>query len=151
MADLEALALRCEAATPEMQNALLDQAWEACAEYSPAFRRFATFPLPSFDNNAGKFGMAMDAHAFESAALMLVPEGWRVSNWSQWKHEILRRQGTWLAILARDQDELAGFGTRCQHAATPALALAAAALRARASVGAHAERGDPLGGGRARP
>lgn len=67
------------------------------------------------------------------AALSLVPEGWRV-NLSEWDdEEHLRPAGPWQCILS-----VAGtchanpFDARCDHAQTPAQAITAAALRARA-------------------
>lgn len=70
---LEALAKRCEESTNDMQGALIEDAWEALAEHSASFRRFACAPCSGFGTNGGKFSAAMDAHAYESAAMMLVP------------------------------------------------------------------------------
>lgn len=69
------------------------------------------------------------------AAMTLVPEGLRLQL-SEWDDEVdLRPKGPWQAILTRPGAgssfaEMNGVG-RCEHAATPALALTAAALRAR--------------------
>lgn len=70
---------------------------------------------------------------FIDAAMSLVPEGWFLQ-FSDWQHPTLRARGPWQAILVQDRDDLSGvFDARCDHAATPALALTAAALRAHAS------------------
>jgi len=116
--DLTTLASRVEAATAEMQGKMLDEAWEACAQHSAEFRRFACAYLTSFGTNAGKFAMAMDAHAYESAAMMLVPEG---CGWELVKRMAL---GNYAATVKTE-----GLYSICP-AATPALALTAACLRA---------------------
>lgn len=117
MSGLLELAERCEKATPEQQGQLIEQAWDVLAEESAEFRAFAlSTPESGFENCAAKFGMALDARAYESAALMLVPEGWE---WAYLdKKAIVRKSGSWSH----------SFG----EASTPALALYAAALRARA-------------------
>lgn len=68
------------------------------------------------------------------AAMTLVPKGLRLllSEWDDEKH--LRPKGAWQAVLSKPGcdasfDAMRGF--RCDHAATPALALCAAALKAR--------------------
>ncbi|WP_439538724.1 hypothetical protein [Sphingomonas sp.] len=66
-------------------------------------------------------------------ARSLVPEGLRLmlSEWDDEPH--LRARGAWQAILSKpgcDTSFDAMRGYRCDHAATPALALTAAALRA---------------------
>jgi len=69
------------------------------------------------------------------AAMSLVPAKLRLmlTEWDDEKH--LRAQGPWQAVLSepgQDASFDAMRGYRCEHAATPALALTAAALRARA-------------------
>jgi hypothetical protein len=69
------------------------------------------------------------------AAVTLVPEGWRLGVLSEWDNETLRKKGPWQCIVmpAGKGDSMGiGLNTRCDHAATAALALCAAALRARA-------------------
>lgn len=70
------------------------------------------------------------------AAMALVPENLRLmlSEWDDEEH--LRPRGPWQAVLTvpgagSSFAEMDGAG-RCEHAATPALALCAAALKARA-------------------
>lgn len=81
---------------------------------------------------APKFTSSVDA------AMTLVPEGHTVQL-SDWDHETLRQKGSWQAIVlpfgARGAMKDFTFTNRCDHAATPALALVAAALRARAHGG----------------
>jgi hypothetical protein len=70
------------------------------------------------------------------AALTLVPEEHTIQL-SDWDHELLRAKGPWQAIVlpmgARGSMQDFTFTNRCDHAATAALALTAAALRARAA------------------
>lgn len=117
---------RVEAASPHIQAALLEEAWEACAAHSLAFRSFATSPCSGFGTNAGKFGAAMDARAYESAAVMLVPEGW------YWRcgHGVL--WPGWAHLNVKHPDHCDYGDEHSAHAETPALALCAAALKARA-------------------
>jgi len=66
------------------------------------------------------------------AAMTLVPEGWRLANLAEWIGWIMREKGAWRVALtgltpSRSRIEV-------EHAATPALALCAAALRARAAM-----------------
>jgi hypothetical protein len=72
------------------------------------------------------------------AAMTLVPKGHTVQL-SDWDHETLRQKGPWQAIVlpfgARGAMKDFTFTNRCDHTATPSLALLAAALRARAHGG----------------
>lgn len=130
---LLALAARCEAAAVEMQAKLIDEAWDACAQHSAAFRAFATAYVSGFDNNAGKFGAAMDAGAYESAALMLVPEECRF-NLNRRPYAKGRQDGyhaqVWFSRFYETSEDMPNA-----WAATPAHAITAAALRARAAGG----------------
>jgi hypothetical protein len=123
-ATLLALAERVESAPLEMQGKLLEQAWELCAEYSAEFRAFTTSYLSGFDNNAGRFSMCLEASAYESAAMMLVPEGLAFEMTTTG----YKPGATVCGNPMFDTHEGA-------YAATPALALVAAALRARAAMG----------------
>ena len=68
------------------------------------------------------------------SAMSLVPAGYRVmlSEWDDEAH--LRPRGAWQAVLSMAGSGMFGFNgafkTRCEHGATPALALTAASLRA---------------------
>ena len=70
------------------------------------------------------------------AAMTLVPAEHTVQL-SDWEDEKLREHGAWQAIVlpmgARGRMTDYTFSNRCDHAATPALALCAASLRAIAS------------------
>jgi hypothetical protein len=122
-ATLLALAERCEqAAWPDQKAAML-----AVVD---------ALGLPS-DQHYRAVRM-IEIGAYESAALTLVPEGWRLGILSEWDDETLRKKGPWQSIVmpAGKGDNMGiGLKTRCDHAAKPALALCAAALRARAAMG----------------
>jgi hypothetical protein len=70
------------------------------------------------------------------AAMTLVPDSHTIQL-SDWDHQVLRDKGAWQAIVlplgARGSMQDFTFTNRCDHAATPALALTAACLRARAA------------------
>ena len=128
--ELSALAERVEQAEPHMQGVLLDRAWDELAECSAVFRRYAVQHQPGFDNNAGKFAMAMEARAYESAAMMLVPEGYEFAAGTGRKEHMEakgRKPWAWCATGSDLVDRLS-------LADTPALALTAAALRAHAAI-----------------
>ena len=124
--ELGALAERVEKAEPHMQSLMLDRAWDELAECSAVFRRFAVAYQPGFDNNAGKFAMAMEARAYESAAMMLVPEG----HWAE--GSLGTHNDTRAALEIHGPCTFDPVGKA--WAATPALALTAAALRAHAAI-----------------
>lgn len=79
--------------------------------------------------------MARNYYRSVDDALSLVPDGHTVQL-SDWDHELLRARGPWQAIIlpigARGAMQSFTFSNRCDHAATLALAVTAAALRARA-------------------
>ena len=113
--DLTALIARVEVAAVAEQSDVLAAAlmaarkagWFAAKQYSSALRMLA-------------------ASAYESAAMTLVPEGWRVYRMerlscapdAEWRADIIKTYGS------------VGQNARASHLA-PALALTAAALRAR--------------------
>lgn len=110
---LRELIERMETAHIGEESDLLSEAWDALAEHMAVFRRAASL-------NAAKFGKAIDAEAFESAAIMLAPP----TTWFS-----LRLLNTdfpeelWRADLSVED----GCEATCR---TPALAIAAAALKA---------------------
>ena len=131
-ADMTALAERLEAAT----GGDADLFWEAF-RLTQASNDPATFVRAS-----QRFGELIDAKAFESAAMMLVPEGYVLSLNATSDDEKRRHTSDiplsdWIAMLIRQEHcgYRIDFRGHCRHgcAATPALALAAAAIRARAS------------------
>lgn len=124
MTDLLSLAVRVEAAEAREQRALLMEAYETVfggPECTP-INKWPGYSSPRWD----RFHMMLDAEAYESAAMTLVPEGWT------WTLNHLERS-TSAHMLSPGP-----YPTKARAvAATPALALAAAALRARAN-----EQGD---------
>lgn len=135
---------RVERAAPQMQSLLLEEAWEACAADSAAFRRFACAHCSGFGTNAGRFSAAMDARAYESAAIMLVPEGWRFGIEQAGAYDGSPRDEAWCWPYESNFDpdwqngqqgyRDASDGAR-GYAATPALSLVAASLRAHMGTG----------------
>jgi len=103
------LAVKCEQATPEAQHEMLHEAWEAIG---PSMR-----PSP---DRAGRFGNMMDAAAYESAAIELMPAGWRID----FLRQDLPEKPTVKVDLTSGPHEARGKGS------TVALAIAAASLRA---------------------
>ena len=64
------------------------------------------------------------------AALMLVPEDWRVHILSEWDNQTLRNRGAWQCILGRaGEGDNFGGKFRCDHASTPAIAICIAAIK----------------------
>ena len=113
-ADMTALAERLEAATGDDA----DLFWSAFEATIPALV-FNLRPWPDeFRARERRFNELIEAKAFESAAMLLVPEGWHPS--------FIIRQAIDACITAVDQDRKA-FIRRL-----PAF-IAAAAIRARAS------------------
>lgn len=117
MTDRETLAARIEAAGVDEQRVML------CAAFQ--FLRGATASANEFwsDNpKPGAFHAKLNAGAYLDAAMMLVPEGWFV--------ELEQHSSSWTATLSSalwyDDTRIC----RDAAAATPALALAAAAIRA---------------------
>jgi hypothetical protein len=112
--DLPALAERCEQA--KRSSFLLERLIAVAVGYDPQVR------IPAYT-------------ASLDAAITLVPEGWRIGDLSQHDHPTLRAKGDWTAWLYPDGklEPVTGDKPRCRFAATPALALTAAALRALAA------------------
>lgn len=133
MTDLASLAARCEAADGG-EAAILYKAWNMIARTDATFRRFACTAIDATGTTqAGRFAALVDAGAYLDAAMTLVPEWYRLQL-SDWDDETLRTHGPWQAILTPPgrRCDFSEWMPRCDHAATPALALCAAALRARA-------------------
>jgi hypothetical protein len=114
--ELLVLAERVEQATADQQAELLADAWDALG------------PIANWTGDqARRFGMMMDAEAFESAAMSLVPDGWCV---------FLNAyvDGAEVA-LEDDRVDPVRFPSVHAEAVTPALALVSASLRAMAAMG----------------
>lgn len=134
---LRELIERVEAADAEMQGALLEEAWEACAEADQAFRRFACAPCSGFGTNGGRFGSLMDARAYLDAAMMLAPTGWRVRT----EHGDSYSCASFVKGYG-NRRQVMGFATSERPDSEIALALCAASLRAHTSTPTMVENGN---------
>lgn len=122
--DLLQLAMQVEQASADKQRAMLVAAYEAL------------WPDDGPQGPRGFFAK-LDAGAYESAAMSLIPQGWIVDTLSQRDEDWPEGAGTWTALLKSAQiapGNRAWASSRSQKArqgcATPALAFAAAILRA---------------------
>lgn len=121
------LAERCEKANADQQEALLREAFQAIHSLKPYKHPDAAAWVAWLDL-FNPFRAMLEAKAFESAALTLVPEGHTTA--------VVQDHSAWLAEV-----RALGVSThidwpnfkRSQRCATPALALGAAALRSRAA------------------
>jgi hypothetical protein len=109
------LIARLEAAGPEMQRDVLGDAWDCIARTNGHDWASA---------NAGKFCRLIDAEAYVDAALMLVPEGCFVGFLMDGEKD------GWIACCQPAGPDLEPPTLRWSNAATPALAIAVAALKA---------------------
>lgn len=127
---LEELARRCETATgPDRE---LDEAIASAFGWKP----WPRYGDDRWQNPANLMVEVLRPYtASLDTALTLVPEGWHLQL-ADWSEPVLTKFGPWQAILSPPgiRTGLDGLGTRCEHAATPSLALCAAALRTRASA-----------------
>lgn len=141
---LEELAVRCEAATrcdAEAETMIYAEinGWPTEWRDNALVRLTDYYPIGTVDPGernrwfTGHVGAPAYTASIE-AAMTLIPSGLRlaVSEWDDEKH--LRPRGPWQAILTKagsgsSFNEMLGY--RCDHAATPALAICAASLRAR--------------------
>jgi len=104
-------------------RAMLEEAWEHCAQTDKPFRRFACAIIDERGTtNAGKFARLLDAEAYLDAAVMLVPEGWGMAL-------AVDPNGKTLCGLQRKNG--AGYASASATAPTPALALLAAITKAK--------------------
>jgi len=131
---LNDLAARVEAGSADMQGRLLEEAWDTLAQHSAAFRAFACAPCSGFGTNAGHFSAMLDAHAYESAAMALAPEGWRgrifIGNQRMGVADI----GGPHSAFFTPADTWEPDQSRSELCWSPALSVCAAALRAHASI-----------------
>jgi hypothetical protein len=115
-------AIRCGAFAPEgayIERSEINGAWCVWTGEGPTGRRKIFDRYPSQAVRLGEFTASIDA------ALTLVPEGWHISLLAQDRYT--QRTNV---ILAKNGDN-SGFCVGSENVATPALALAAAALKAR--------------------
>lgn len=108
------LAERCEAATAEQQHEMLTAAYEALIQLPGPFASYERQCL---------FLRYLGAGAFTDAALTLVPEGCKSS--------FVQMPDGWVAAYI---DNHVGIVASCDRVATLALAICAAAWRARAAA-----------------
>lgn len=127
MTDLTKLAERVEGGTPDEQASLLEEGAVALRGHSQS----------RTDPWWGRWDALMSVDAFESAAMTLVPEGWTF-----WSIQ-LKRIGTGHEGARAEVSRLSGGDEDycISRAATPALALAAAALRAKDQADAQEGQG----------
>lgn len=104
------LATRIEAAQPGQEDDLLEELWDACSHAWGGYKVRA------------RFRKMLDAEAWLSAVEMLVPEGWQ--EWQVGRQPWKGCNGL-AYVLARGSIR----NPLLVHAATPALALAAAIAR----------------------
>jgi hypothetical protein len=125
--DLHSLAARAEAADPSEQREVLNAAFRAIHGEKPTRVLGGSDALTNWLLRYNPFFKMLDAEAYESAALTLVPEGWAV----------LLAFSEQRAVCDVHSKPLGQHGTWPGHAnaATPALALVAACLKARATQG----------------
>tara|TARA_R110000868_G_scaffold411706_1_gene707774 strand:- start:13708 stop:14211 length:504 start_codon:yes stop_codon:yes gene_type:complete len=127
--------------TPEALNALADRV----EREEPSYALDCKIEHLCEPERAKHIGNARPYTTSLDAALTLVPEGMMVENWSEMR-DAGPLTGMWLAQLCprgprRRLAEISAAALRavcdadpCTHAKTPALALCAAALRARAAM-----------------
>lgn len=114
--DLLELAERVEKATAGQQRELIADAWDLLGQV-----------VRPTGEDAGRFGLMLDAEAYESAALMLVPEGFYL--------KLSVRGRSFKSSAAYTHPDLMEWGVWYrEEAATPALSIAVAALRAKAAI-----------------
>jgi len=108
------LIARIEAAQPGETRGLLELAWNAVHDHQKApWQKLAV------GDGMERFRRFLEAEAYFDAAMMLVPEGWR--------YGIMGRAG-YVECGIGPEEECAVFTGRSE---TPALALAAASLKAK--------------------
>jgi hypothetical protein len=120
------LAARCEAATASEQREMLELAFRAIHGEKPTRVHGGCDLLDFWLARHNPFFLMLEAKAFESAALMLVPEGWTRLTDNTDGREIVE-------LYTPDYDEhdwQPDIRFSAASAATPALALCAASLRA---------------------
>jgi hypothetical protein len=110
-AEIIALAERCEGASAAQQDELIDDAWDVLGP----IRHWTA-------EQAARIAEMLDAEAYESAAMILVPHGllWTMDSWEG---------SRWSAGIWCDRRWLVHTSEK-RTSKTPALALTSASLRA---------------------
>jgi hypothetical protein len=142
--DLHSLAARAEAADPSEQREVLNAAFRAIHGEKPPRVLGGSDALTSWLYRYNPFFKMLDAEAYESAAMMLLPPCWRAG----FEEGAIcdanpDKSMAWVWPFGSDYDPDWQLGqTQASNpdghrafASTPALALVAAALRARATQG----------------
>jgi hypothetical protein len=117
---------RLQSAGADEQRELLVEVWDAIA---PSFDRAGLI------DKAHRFSIMLDAEAWESAALMLVEDNMAVDVTLRWREAPARAR--LLPVYEASPGRWLHKGSDphfCANATTPALAIAAACLKARESV-----------------
>jgi hypothetical protein len=124
---IERLAERCEQATDQYQRRLLSETYRELfgGPDTIIISRWPGYISPRWDS----FHKMLEAEAFLDAAMTLIPAGWVLSQLG-----INGKRDKWSVLLWVD-DEWTDLhpNAPCGDAATPALAICAAALRAKAT------------------
>lgn len=120
---MTSLSDRVEAATADQQREMLSEAWKAIHGESWQTTIYRHGSLGAEPDRAKgdvprRFARMLDAEAYESAAMSLVPEGYSAIINTHLNSAMIALDGIWHTFHG-------------SHAATPALALTAASLRAR--------------------
>jgi hypothetical protein len=134
MNEFEQLALRCEQASVEEQADLLEEAFRLCDPppkrmYANERRRQVTQPWAEWSDREERFMEMMYWQAYESAAMTLVPDGWEFIRLER-QRALPDVPDGWLFECVLMEPH--GKGYSKTYAQTKALAICAAALRARA-------------------
>jgi hypothetical protein len=136
------LAAECEAAPARDEHDLLFQAYVLVfggPECIP-IDHWPGYKSPRWD----RFHAMLKAGAYESAAFSLVPEGWSVQVGRGWRCDI-KEGKAWASVMDRQYGP-PDISADSENAATPALALCAAALRARAASVDRSPKGEDRNG-----
>ncbi len=125
------LSARIASASVEQTRDMLEEAWEYLCQNDKQFRRWGCEIIDDLGiTNAGRFANAVEFGFYHDAGMMLIKPGW-ILQLSEWDHDKLRERGPWQAILIRrgTRVSLTEPWTRCDHAASAPLAIAAAAVK----------------------
>jgi hypothetical protein len=126
--DLHSLAARAEAADPSEQREVLNAAFRAIHGEKPPRVLGGSDALTNWLLRYNPFFKMLDAEAYESAAMMLLPEGFRFSLDNAFG-------GGGAVCGAIVNNTVFAKNAKTGDASTPALALVAASLRASATQG----------------